>query len=162
MSKKQANMAKVDEVDKDYHDSLKFWNDDASNPINREVDDAVQEYHRTHKPNSAFANLFAVVGFLGNTAIDVATLPFNGKFGDWIDATRKFVGYISSSGVDKELAAAFFDVGAVQNLLIIARAQATRNDVGYARSRRAITSLAEFPEGVDERKFKDVLAHAAR
>lgn len=46
--------------------------------------------------------------------------------------------------------------------MIIARAQAAKNDVGTAISRRARTAFSSLPPNVDDAKFKDILANSTR
>ena len=47
---------------------------------------------RKYKPNPFKSSSMGVVGFAANTALDIATLPFSGKMGDWLEATIMFIG----------------------------------------------------------------------
>lgn len=47
---------------------------------------------KKYKPNPFMSSLMGVAGFAANTALDIATLPFSGKLGDWLEATIMFIG----------------------------------------------------------------------
>mmetsp|Transcript_40760 Transcript_40760/g.85623 ORF Transcript_40760/g.85623 Transcript_40760/m.85623 type:complete len:609 (-) Transcript_40760:295-2121(-) len=112
------------------------------------------------KPQPLFANLYAVIGFAANSAIDLATLPFGGKLGNWVESSKKLIGYIGVSGIGEELKESFTDPNAIENMLIIARAQAAHNDVGTANTRRLRTAFSSYPPSVDDSKFKDILTNS--
>jgi hypothetical protein len=100
-----------------------------------------------------------VFGFVANSIIDIATLPINGKFGEWRDSTKKFLGYLVYSGVGEEILGSFADFNAFENLLIIGRTQAESNVIG-GNSHRARTAMDALP--VDELFFKAILIDATR
>ncbi len=138
---------------------------------NKEVEDEADDmianefemaFHTTRRPKPIASSMMGVIGFTANSIIDVATLPFGNKFGSWMDATKKFLGYLAFSGLGGELADAFGDFNALENLLIIAHAQAERNKVGTAESRRARTAFPSFPPNLDHGKFKEIMAYSTR
>lgn len=136
----------------------------------KEVDDEANEdavrgfeeaFKRNERPKPLASSLMGVVGFACNSIIDILTIPFNGKFGDWLDATKKFLGFMMYSGVGSELLDAFADFNALENMLIIGRVQNERNDLG-GESRRARTAMSSLPANIDESMFKDIIADASR
>merc|ERR1719223_160132 len=135
--------------------------------VDNEANDAVgrsfaSAFDRFRKPRPLTAKLMGVVGFAANTVIDLVTLPFNGKLGDWIDTSIKFLGYMMFSGIGGELLEAFMDFNALENLIIISRVQGENNQVGDDDSRRARTAFPSFPQGVGKSKFKDIMAYSVR
>mmetsp|Transcript_22230 Transcript_22230/g.48295 ORF Transcript_22230/g.48295 Transcript_22230/m.48295 type:complete len:601 (+) Transcript_22230:346-2148(+) len=119
----------------------------------------VNAYKKNQKPKPILSSLMGVFGFAANSIIDIVTLPFNGKLGEWKDSTVKFIGYIVYSGVGQELFGAFADFNAFENLLIIARVQEETN-VNEGNSHRARTAMDTPP--VDDAVFKAILQDSAR
>ncbi len=133
--------------------------DEADETVGKEFELA---FNKTRKPRPITSSLMGVVGFTANTVIDLATLPFGNKFGNWMDSTKKFLGYLAFSGLGEELAAAFADFNALENMLIIGHAQATRNTVGTAESRRARVAFPSLPPNVDHSTFKEIMTYSTR
>ena len=130
---------------------------EAAEELSNEFDRA---FHTTRNPMPLVANAFAVVGFTVNTAIDIATLPFGNKLGKWIDSLKKFLGFLTFSGVGRELLDGFANFNTLENMLIIGRTQETRDRVGTLNSRRGRTAFSFFPEGLDHDKFREIMAYS--
>jgi|Transcript_13503 hypothetical protein len=119
-------------------------------------------FGRSQRPKPFLSSMLGVVGFAANSIIDIVTLPFNGKLGDWIDATMKFLAYVVYSGIGPELGDAFFDPNAFGNMLIIGRIQKERNAIGENTSRRSRTAMTSLPPNVDESVWKNIVADSSR
>mmetsp|Transcript_9124 Transcript_9124/g.13806 ORF Transcript_9124/g.13806 Transcript_9124/m.13806 type:complete len:652 (-) Transcript_9124:302-2257(-) len=112
-----------------------------------------------HRTKPVLSSISGVVSFAVNTAIDITTIPFNGKLGEWNDAIVKFNGYLMYSGVGKDLLRSFFDDNALENMAIIGRIQAERNKIGGS-TRRMRTAMSRSP--VKSSIFKAIMCDAAR
>jgi len=51
------------------------------------------------KPNPILSSAMGAVGFVANSVLDLATLPFSGKLGDWLEATIMFIGMSFTNAV---------------------------------------------------------------
>lgn len=113
-------------------------------------------------PNKIKSSLASAVGFGVNSVIDIASIPFNGTFSEWVDTLEKFIGYIVLSGVGKEMFGAFANYRVLYNLLIVARVQESGNKTMSPESRRLRAAMPSLPEGMDNTLFKSIMKDSAR
>ncbi len=114
---------------------------------------------RAHEPKPLISELMGVIGFASNTAIDLARLPFSGDLGKWMDLSKKFFGYMASSGVGGEVLDAFMSPGALSAIMIIAMIQQERNE--SKSGRRNLTAMSSLPTGIaDKSDFKTIIFDA--
>ncbi len=112
-----------------------------------ESKDLIQNFKNAPRtPKPFLSDLMGVVGFGANTALDVVRLPFSGDLGKWVNLSKKFVGYMATSGVGAEALAGFMSVGAPTAMMIIGKVQAEKNE--GKNSRRMRCAMSEFPEGI--------------
>ena len=111
------------------------------------------------KPKPFVSSVMSVVGFASNTAIDLVRLPFSGDLGQWIDTSKKFFGYMASSGVGGEVMDSFLSPGVIDAIMIIAKVQDEEND--SKNSLRIRTAMSSLPAGIaDKADFKTILFDA--
>jgi len=125
--------------------------------LNKVVKIGFEKFGSRVKP--VLSSITGVASFAANTAIDITTIPFNSKLGEWNDSIIKFNGYLMYAGVSKDLLRSFFDINALENLAIIGRVQAKRNESGGS-TRRMRTAMSNSP--VQPSIFKAIMCDAAR
>ena len=125
--------------------------------LNKVVKIGFEKFGSRVKP--VLSSITGVASFAANTAIDITTIPFNGKLGEWNDSIIKFNGCLMYAGVSKDLLRSFFDINALENLAIIGRVQAKRNEIGGS-TRRMRTAMSNSP--VQLSILKAIMCDAAR
>jgi hypothetical protein len=116
---------------------------------------------RFEEPKSLLSSLMGIVGFTASTLLDIATLPFKGKFVEWNRLTLKLLAYLIYTGVGIELGRASANPRSFKNLLIIANVQAKHNGIESVTSRRARAAMKTLPSSMSQATFKKVMQDAA-
>ena len=116
--------------------------------------------NRPRAPKPFLSTVMSGVGFASNSALDLMRLPFSGDLGKWLDTTKKFWGYMVTSGVGEEVLDGFLSPGAVDAIMIIAKIQDEFNELG-TNTRRIRTGLTSLPPGInDKADFKTIMFDA--
>lgn len=107
--------------------------------------------------SNVLSSLMGVLGFVGNTALDIATLGRNGKLHRWVCAFTKVMLYIAlKSDIMKDAVKAFANPRAGVNVLLIARVQEKANESKeIKKTRRGRTAIHGIPCGIDKNIFKE-------
>jgi hypothetical protein len=109
---------------------------------------------RYYTPKPFLSSLSGAFGFAFSSIIDLATLPVNGKLGEWIEMTTEFFGYLVYTGIGKEMLTAFGNPRGIDNLLIIGKVQEKKE---YIRRSSTVMDVS-----IPTDDYKNLMKDAAR